>query len=382
MRVKRESSCPPGYISKVGILKLSVGDSMVETRTAPDVLAALISSCDIVSRADLDEAVSIAKQLQISVDRALIMSDVVTEEKLKPVLEAKARLQAGGVSMDVIVKALRLAIRSGHALDEALREITSVHTRTAVAVSATNELTSLLLNAKLMTAEQLGEAIKKSAETGMLIGRVLLLEGVVSLPVLAAALNDLFLVRDAKLDKDKAVQGLKYASQREITIEQALFELQFFTQPSALSLRIGELFEMAGVISAAHMVECLEVEFFKHKQFGQILLEQGLVTPEQLEAAVLVQNAVATESLWAFQAAEALKKVCQNNVNVYQAMAEVTAALDPNAPELKLGQLLVEAGVASKSAIEEALEGQSGSNVKIGKILLNKGSGARAHISQ
>lgn len=341
----------------------------METRTAPDVITTLLSNCALVKPEDMEEALTIASQLGMSVDRALIMSGVATDETLAPALEAAQLVEKKTLSLNDALRALRLALHNGTSLQEAIDALAKVHKRTGVYVAATNELTNILLAAKLITAEQLGKALKRAQETGLLIGQTLLIENMVSTTTLCAAINVLFLMRDAKLEEDKAIQGLRFASQRDMSIEQALFELQFFTQPSAGTLRIGELAEMTGIITRANMIECLEVEFFKQKPFGQILLEQGLISQEQLEAAVLLQNSVSSESMKAFQAARALKLVCKNNTNVYQAMSEVSNPPD-DCEELRLGDLLIKSGICDRNQIEAVVGEASDSNIKIGKMLL------------
>ncbi len=129
-------------------------------------------------------------------------------------------------------------------------------------------------------------------------------------------------MRQKVLDKDKAAQGLRYANQREITIEQSLFELGFFTIPKPETMRLCELVSMSALISQSDLVECLEIELFKHKQFGQVLLEQGLLSQTQLDSAVELQSAVADESIKPYQAAHSLRRVCFDAINLYQAMSE------------------------------------------------------------
>jgi len=328
----------------------------------------------MIKTGDLNEALSIASQLGITFQRALIMSGVVTEEFLAPAIEIEKRVQSGKLTLDIGIKALRLVAGGGMTVDQALQELSKVHKPTGVVVTATNDLTNLLLAAKIITPEQLGEALKKTSETKMMVGQSLMIDQVITSNVLAAALNALFMIRDSGLDKDRAAQGLKYANQRGITIEQALFELQFFIQPCATSLRIGELFEMAGMISRSNMIECLEVEYFKKKAFEQILREQGLATADQLEAAVLLQSAVASESIKAYQAADALRRIRDEGVLVYQAMAEAQAAGDRPGQSLRLGELLIDAELITRAQVEEVLAQQAvDSNVKLGKLFLTAG---------
>jgi hypothetical protein len=250
---------------------------------------------------------------------------------------------------------MRLAKHDNSDLDAALAALARVHKATQQVVSLTNDLTALLLDAKLIDSEALGRAVTRSHDTKMLMGHTLLVMDAITPLALAAALNGVLMMRQKVMDKDRVSQGLRYSNQREITIEHALFELTFFTQPKPETMRLSELVHMAGLISQANLVECLEIELFKNKQFGQVLLEQGLILQAQLDAAVELQGAVANEAIKPYQAGAALKRVCKDNVNLYQAMAEAqTAGLA--AHELRLGELLVAAGVCSQDDINKVVE--------------------------
>src|SRR5208283_4956702 len=109
----------------------------------------------------------------------------------------------------------------------------------------------------------------RAPETKMLMGHTLLVMGAISPSALGAGLQGVLLMRQKLIDKDKAAQGLRYANQRDITIEHALFELSFFTQPKPETMRLSELAHMSGLLSPSELVECLELELFKQKQFGQ-----------------------------------------------------------------------------------------------------------------
>ena len=161
----------------------------------------------------------------------------------------------------------------------------------------------------------------------MQTGRILVLNRDVSSWMMTAALNALILVRDGKIDKDQAQKALSTVGHRRISIEQALFELGLYVEKEGKTIRLGELAALAGFLSDSDMLECLEIELVKEKQFGQILLEQGIVTHELLEAAIVLQDMVANDTLKAFQAGQALRQCRDAQVSVYQAVAE----LDPPA---------------------------------------------------
>ncbi len=336
-----------------------------------DTFSTLLVNANIVKEPDLQEASGIANTLSIPLSKALVMSGVASEQKVGLALQAQAMIEAESLSLDLAIRALRLALHDGTNLDSALSTLARLHKTTNQVVSLTNELTALLLSAKLITAEQLGEAIKHSQDSRLLIGHTLVLLGFIEKSTLNAALHAVLQVRQKVLDKDKAAQGLRYANQREITIEQSLFELGFFTPPKAETMRLCELISMSGLISPSDLVECLEVELFKHKQFGQVLLEQGLIAQTQLDAAVELQGAVADQALKPYQAAFALRRVCFDGTNLYQAMAE--SKLDAGAVEQKLGELLVAANVCSQEIIDKVLDQSQRSAIKLGKALLALG---------
>ena len=201
--------------------------------------------------------------------------------------------------------------------------------------SITNELTQLLLDAQMVTHEALGRALQRAADTGMQMGRIPVLNRNFSSWMMMATLSAQILVRDGKITKDDAIQGLQAVGRRRVTIEQALFELGLYREAPGQTVRIGELCMMAGFMSESDLLECLEIEIVKEKQFGQILLEQGHVTQPLLETAVYLQDMVSNDTLRSYQAADALKQVRNREVSVYQAVAELQPPPQMTPPILK-----------------------------------------------
>ncbi len=82
-------------------------------------------------------------------------------------------------------------------------------------------------------------------------------------------------------------------------------------RPAVGSLKLSELMRMAGLISESELAECMEIELFKNKTFGQVLREQGLATDELLESAMILQGSVAGGELKGYQAAEAMRLIAK-----------------------------------------------------------------------
>ena len=124
---------------------------------------------------------------------------------------------------------------------------------------------------------------------------------------------------------------------------------------------------MAGFVSETDLLECLEVELVKEKQFGQILLEQGLVTHDLLETAIVLQDMVANGTLRAWQAAEALRQVKDRQVSVYQAVAELDPPAQMPQKTISPRELIVMSKVADESQVAGLITDSESSSIKVGK---------------
>jgi hypothetical protein len=130
---------------------------------------------------------------------------------------------------------------------------------------------------------------------------------------------------------------------------------------------------MAGFLGDGDMLECLEIELVKEKQFGQILLEQGHATHSLLEAAVYLQDMIANDTIRAYQAAEALKACRMKEVSVYQAVAELRPPPQLTPPPPAFAELIAICGIASEEDIAQVVDPEETSSVKAGKRLLKSG---------
>lgn len=344
----------------------------LNTQDDTQMLVQLLLGSGLVTRADFDDFKMIAKDLKIPISQAIMNSGLINENSLKIANEALVLVKAGTISPDLAIRALRVSMQKGLPLPASIKQVKEMHQRTQVVVSASNELTKLLVEANLITQAQLGPMLVKSHESSLMLGQQLVLEDLVSTEGLLAALHAVLMMNEASLAKDDAVNGLRHANKHGVSFEQALFELGTFIHPDANTTRIGELCLMAGLITREILAECLEIELFKKKQFGQILLERGLLTTEQLESAIQLLSGISNENLKPYQAANALHAVVKEGKNVYAAMAEFhpTQTAEDNT---RLGDLIVESGICTKEVIETTVKKSPDSAVKVGSSLLKAG---------
>jgi hypothetical protein len=341
--------------------------------SSTDNFGTLVLSTGLISPQQMEEAKKTSKNLNVPLERSLVMLDMMSGFLLGLVQEANELVSNGTVSLDLAVRALRLARQHNMKLKDAIGVLGQVHKKTGRVQTITTPVTELLLTSNMITMEQIGRAVSQAQDSGMQTGRILVLNRDVSSWMMTAVLNALLMVRDGKIEKEHAKEAISTVGNRRVSIEQALFELGLYVEKEGNTVRIGELVAMAGFVSESDMLECLEIELVKEKQFGQILLEQGLVTSELLEAAIILQDMVASGNIKAFQAAEALRAVRDTGVMVYQAMAELKPP--PQAPQKHISpqDLLVEAGFLDRDTIRQLVTEEETSSIRVGKKVLAAG---------
>lgn len=337
--------------------------------TQSSQLVPILLGSGVLTREQIEAGTKLAKELDLELPDALVDAGITEPEKLDAPIKALKQVEDKRITLDMAIRAVRLVLQNKVSLEDAVKSIEKLHQQTHIVVSATNELTQLLMSAKMLSREDLGSALKHSTDAGMMIGQWLLTDNKLTTKQLYAALGAVLMMRETGLDKDKAAQGLRYAKKRDISFEQALFELGFFIHPDAKTTRVGELFEMANLVTMEEMAECLEIELFKKKPFGQILVERGMVTRDQLESAETLQGSINKGTLKPFQAAEALRRVIKEGNDVYAVIAEYQLLHKPDS-NTRLGDLLVESEVCQREELEKAMA-NTDSAVKIGKLLLD-----------
>ncbi|MDZ4837060.1 MAG: hypothetical protein SGJ27_25025 [Candidatus Melainabacteria bacterium] len=342
-------------------------------KEAVDTLWTLLVGTGLATPQQLEEAKKTGKSLNVSVDKALIMLKIVSDQSMGMVYDAQLLVQNGTVSIDLAVRAMRLTRQHNMGLQDAIGVLGSVHKKTGRMSTVTSPLTDLLLSCSMVSMEQIGRAVQQAQDTGLQTGRILVLNRDVSSWMMQAALNSLILARDGKITQDQARDALTAVGHRRISVEQALFELGLYVEKAGQTAKIGELIAMAGFVSETDLLECLEVELVKEKQFGQILLEQGLVTHDLLETAIVLQDMVANGTLKAWQAAEALRQVKDRQVSVYQAVAELDPPAQMPQKTISPRELIVKAKIADESQVAGLITDAESSSIKVGKKVLAAG---------
>src|SRR5262249_55088958 len=155
--------------------------------------------------------------------------------------------------------------------------------------------------------QQLAEANRTSMDTGLPLGRMLILMGAISHSVLAKALDLQTSVRDNKMSYHQAVKVLKTYKASRATLSQTLGHLTAEqTTSRRKKIRLGEFLMLAGVLTESDILNALELGLGKQQSVGDSLIELGLVSQPVLAAALDLQE-----------------RVCNGNISVQEASNKI-----------------------------------------------------------
>lgn len=340
------------------------------------LLKELLKGSGLIEPYVLEQVAIDSERLHISIDRALQLSGQVPDNELNMVLKMLGIVQSGKLNVNAASRALRLASRENIEVEEAISILQNLHKTTTAVNTLGSTLTQLLLSAGIINDAQFGRAIATSNQTGIMVGRMLLLNKDINLKTLSASISACLLLKNKEVDFKDAVEALKQASKRGTCFEQALFERGMFKQPRAYAVSLGDLLAMSGIISEMDLLECREIEIAKEKDLSQILLEQGLVTREQMEIIVQVQGLISNQDIKPFMAVSVLRRTLKQNVNIFQAVSDLkeiekNIAAATSKEQTKIGELLVCSGCLSRDDLKTALAKQvADDGIKLGRILL------------
>ncbi len=336
------------------------------TESASQVkLGDLLTRAGLLTVDQLKEGMLIAKQQSIPVGRVLIMAGFISEPNLQAAVQAQSMVKDSVIDLETVLKALTLANQKGISLDEALGQTGWKEQ----AGGLTNKLGELLIDSGLLTKENLDSGLAQAKLAGLPLGRILVTYGIISEQLISAALNAQILVRDSKISRDQALQGLRACRERQISLEDSLKE-SGLNIPTQETIRLGELLVMANILTENNMMTVVEVGLLEEKPIGKVLIEKNYLTDDLLQSALSIQKYVAERKLARADAGTVLTYVAKQSMSLDAAMAQLQPAPRTIPQNLPLYQFLQLGGVITAKDIEEALKQGSKDTELMGRMLL------------
>jgi hypothetical protein len=185
--------------------KSTLSNTLKLSIQAPIQLGELFLKAGFITQAQLDEATRASQYVPARLGQMMVMMGQVTHGELQDALQLQCLLREKIVDKQIGVKALWLTRHRRMRLRAAIE---SLQNENEGIVEPTLRLGDLLIEAGIITNEQLQEALSCNQSSGLPLGRVLVLSGAVTDETLLAGLNAQALIRQGTIDRLDAIKAI------------------------------------------------------------------------------------------------------------------------------------------------------------------------------
>ena len=310
----------------------------------------LLRSAKIIELHDLTNALQVASKTSLPVGRVLVMVGLVTSEIVQAAVQAQSLVRDHLITAEVAAEALYLVAYQRISMDEALLRLSAIPSDNV----QTNKLGDMLVASELISIQQRDEAMVSSQSLGLPLGRILVCKNILPEEIVEAAINIQVLLRDGSLGSDQAIDVLRSIAFKGISLESYLDSLGLNVARKQ-TVRLGELFVLAGVVREADLLTALEIGLEEHQQIGQVLLEFGFVDEQTLDCGLKLQTMLTHNQITVDQAAQALGQVAADGISLTHAMARLVESDQEIAQGFGLAELLHLSGIMIGEEAQQAL---------------------------
>lgn len=325
----------------------------------------LLRNAKLIEMHDLTNAVQVASKTGLPVGRVLVMLGLVTSETVHAALQAQSLVRDRLITQEVASKAVAMVASYRIDLEQALECLGTLPGKNV----ETNRLGDLLVMAGLITNETLVECLKTSQHLNLPLGRILVLKNILKEKTVEAALTAQVMLRDGMIDRKGACAALRTAKQTHTSLEACLSEAGVEPVQRRQTIRLGELFVLAGIIHEPDLLAAVEIGLNEGKQIGQVLMQFGFIDEDVLETSLKLQEMVHKHSLSVSQAVQVLQQYLQGN-DIPHAIATLRAPEVNSVQAVGLAELLHLAGLVPQEETEKALAISYASKIAFNSVLL------------
>jgi hypothetical protein len=233
-------------------------------------------------------------------------------------------------------------------------------------MSISTLLGELITAAAILRTETFDEARSQASQSGLPVGRVLVMSGHLGEGDLTSALQAAQMVREGKLTKTQATQALRQAYHQCMPLGDVVDELRDYTPQTML----GELLLAAKVVSISKLARFEPQARENSLTLGQVLTRYGIISISLLSDAVQLLVLVRSNQINFQQAAATIYAICCSQADLDTTVAALTGKKQAELDQSRIGKLLQAAGVINDE--EQLLAAEMGieSNRSYGEVLI------------
>ncbi len=230
----------------------------------------------------------------------------------------------------------------------------------------------LLVQAGILTQLQLSEAARSAKAKRIQIGQALVMNGVISPRDLQSVLEAQSNLRDKSVEPAEALRCLKIAYKLGASFKDILAE--YVSPKQTQTSKLGELLVESGLVSYEVLAKAVEQSYSTGLPLGRMLVLHETISNELLTLALDLQVRVRDEMMTRQEALTAIRTAA-GMAPITPGSEEAKPAPAPEGPRkkgLRIGELMVMAGVLTETDVMNALEWGLVNHQTIGKVLISQ----------
>ncbi len=323
----------------------------------------LLVRLQLISEANLMDSLKVAPQFGLPLGRTMVLSGLLSEAELQLAIELQSLINMKGFSMEAARDAANRVRVDGVSPTEAL-VATGLQ---AASITTASTLGNILLKSGVINQQQLDAAQKISYETGIRLGRALVLSAAIDHALLTKALEVQTMVRDKKISIAQAIELIsnsvpkpKGKTSQSISLESHSMR----PAPAKKQVRFGEFLVLCGLATESEILNAMETSLNQQKSLGEAIVELGLVSKKVFDKTLELHQQVCAGEITVGEAADRIHKM------VFKSGESNSG----NTAPVALGELLKFSGLVDDSDISEAISLSNKYPSLIGKMLVVSGA--------
>lgn len=232
----------------------------------------------------------------------------------------------------------------------------------------------LLTRAGILTVETLNDALQKSKERSLPLGKILVMLGFITQNHLKAAVEAQSMINDGMVSAELAASALGLVAKSDIKLPEALGQLGWQNQKAgAATNRLGELLVEAEAVTAEQLAEALKTSMETGLPVGRVLVFRKYIVNEVLLACLTAQKLIREGVINRDQAVQGLKAVKQRQVSFEESLKESGVYRKASRRSTPIGYILVEAGLMNQEQLMTSMEISLTAEKAIGEVFVEQG---------
>jgi hypothetical protein len=332
----------------------------------------LLVKAGVISQSKLDEAIKLSGAKHLQLGQMLIMGGSINAFQLQAAVDAQSLVRDRSIDLNEALKVLKQACKTGQSIAEVISSGS-----TKAASGPTNKLGEVLLEAGLINADQFSKAMQRSLATGLPLGRILVLNNTLADAILVLALDLQVRIRDEMITRLEAIDALRSAAGIEgdempdpNRVAQAQAALK---APRKHGVRIGEMFVRAGLLTETDVMNALETGLSTDQLIGQVLVGQGFITEQILEAALGLQKMVDGHHVDVDKAIDTLSMIQTQGITYDEAVESLQIVETKTTETISFDKMLVLSRILTEADIADAFDAAMDQAKIVGQILMMTG---------